>query len=531
MDFSVIAKSSPSIDERWDDDHTLWLNWPVTIEAWDGNGKSFMMHVVPNFLGGSFSWTNSCCSVSGSGTHFSYSCDGHCYCTGCAANGYYGYEGYRIGCNGGWCGCSYDPGEWRGGETEPDEGPYAPGITIEFSHHAIIFEDMYEESPGVTVGKHSTVTYLACVVHGGPNGGTATFTFTGRNKLDGKDLPSSVTVPAEYRARYWIRYRGESPSGNAEDIVVHGDFTENGPDGETYSDEDKLTCVKLELVAQYTAAQNASQSRHTYGVGELVKFRVTPVVSGEILRVIKADAGDDATPYDTFGGDLEIVPSAENVYRCPATGTSPDVTLSYKGVEYSPSMAVIEPQLVVTRETTGSGTFWPGDVGMGILTTRNYIGPFTVSFQGVKVVEIPCTNAIPPIGYFATSNFTGQLTHVAGNAGWAHVIGVDNYWTIDEAGRAEAYENWSYGQLEWKIPIGRKRFLYEGDSGVVALEVDYANHGNSHSRPLLIGNSENAYKQVFSIESDGASAVEKFGYKLERSRWSLHGNVIKTGAR
>ena len=528
MPFTVVGKSDPAIDEWWEDGNTLWLNWPVSVEAWEGNGKSFMMHVVPNCLGGAFSWTNSCCSVTGRGIHFSYSCDGHCRCTGCSASGYYAYEGYRIGCNGGWCGCSYDQDDDYS-ECEPDDGPYAPGVSVSFSDRAVLFEDAFEESPGVVVGKHSSVVYLECVVHGGPNGGTATFTFTGRDKLDGGDLPTSVAVPAEHRARYWIRYQGESPSGSDEDIVVHGDFTENGPDGETCSDEDKLTCVKLELEAQYTAAQNASQSRHTYGVGELVKFRVTPVVSGEILRVVKADAGDSVTDYDTFGGSLEIAPAAENVYRCPATDTSPDVTLRYKGVEYKPSMTVIEPQLVITREATGSGTFWPGDVGMGILTTRNYIGPFNVSFSGVQIYEVPCTNAIPPTGYFATTNYTGPLMHDYPNAGYLHIPDAQNYWATDEAGRDVPYSDWSAGTLTWKVPIGWRR-IRQGDETLFATrQIDYALYDNYKSRPLLIGGREDAYAQTFEIESDGTSSIRKFGYKLERNRWLPFGIVTQTG--
>ena len=52
MPFGVVAKSDPSIDAWWEDDRILWLNWPVTIEAWEGNGNSFRMHVDPGCLGG-----------------------------------------------------------------------------------------------------------------------------------------------------------------------------------------------------------------------------------------------------------------------------------------------------------------------------------------------------------------------------------------------------------------------------------------------------------------------------------------------
>jgi len=140
--------------------------------------------------------------------------------------------------------------------------------------------------------------------------------------------------------------------------------------------------------------------------------------------------------------------------------------------------------------------------------------------------EVPCTNAIPPEGYFATTNYAGQLTHFNG-AGWAHPIGDGNYWMIDEAGRDVPYDNWSSGRLVWKIPIGWKRFMFEGDDSLAAPSVEYEQHLNDRSRPLLIGNSEECYRQVFWIGEDGSSAVEKFGYRLQRSRWSVSGFVQK----
>ena len=166
---------------------------------------------------------------------------------------------------------------------------------------------------------------------------------------------------------------------------------------------------------------------------------------------------------------------------------------------------------------------------MGTLRTINYIGPMDVSFQGVKVVELPCANAVPPVGYFATTNYTGHLSHTSdAGAGVAHPIGAGNYWTVDEAGRSTPYDNWSEGQLVWRIPIGWKRLTSDYDNSAFADEVDYAYHWNPNSRPLLIGNSEDAYVQIFSISRNGTSSVEKFGHRLTRSRWSIWGEVTNT---
>ena len=45
--------------------------------------------------------------------------------------------------------------------------------------------------------------------------------------------------------------------------------------------------------------------------------------------------------------------------------------------------------------------------------------------------------------------------------------------------------------------------------------------------PLLIGNRNDMYKQIFEIESNGTSSIRKFGYKLSRFRWWFSGTVEK----
>ena len=72
------------------------------------------------------------------------------------------------------------------------------------------------------------------------------------------------------------------------------------------------------------------------------------------------------------------------------------------------------------------------------------------------------------------------------------------------------------------------RGAHEDDSFASADIYDYENHGDHNSRPLRIGNREDAYVQIFSITESGASSVEKFGYRLSRPRWSFSGEVTKT---
>ena len=125
MPIFCVDKSCFDIDVWQDSPTELYICWPVAIEAVGmRSGASFSMSVWPDCLGGSFTWTNSCCSISFSGGVFTYSCNDACHCTGCGALGYYGYENYRLPAYGGWCGCSsygeYDERPYE----EDDEGPY-----------------------------------------------------------------------------------------------------------------------------------------------------------------------------------------------------------------------------------------------------------------------------------------------------------------------------------------------------------------------------------------------------------------------
>ena len=341
-------------------------------------------------------------------------------------------------------------------------------------------------------------------------------------------LPTSKSLEPFETYSATFECAGIEASGSEGDVEVSGVFV-GGVTASVESHSDSTTVVKVELEVVYIAPENSSQNRHVYGVGEQVKFTVTPALADVKLRAVKGDTGDLQTRYDTFGGQSEVDGSAIRTYTCPIASTyTPDVTVFYRSVTHSPSMMVVEPQLVVTRSATATGWFWPGQVGMGCLRTENYIGPMHVSFQGVKVAEIPCESVIPPEGWFASTNYTGSLSHdYYAGAGPLHPITDGNYWMADEAGRDVPYGNWFAGRMTWKIPIGWKRLLFDGDDTTLAMGVDYERHMDNGSRPLLIGGREDAYTQFFLIDSDGSSAVEKFGYKLQRSRLAVSGTVIQ----
>ena len=498
MDFSVIAKSDPAIDERWEDDHTLWLNWPVSIEAWEGNGNSFMMHVVPNFLGGSFSWTNSCCSVVGSGTHFSYSCDGHCYCTGCAANGYYGYEGYRIGCNGGWCGCSSVPGEWDGQDDPYDTDP-SPSVSVWFEDDAVIFEDAYTNMPGEVVERTSTRTVLHLVAHGGMNGGTATFSFENRDKLVGFDIPTSLDVPAGHRKSYQFTYSGRLPSGSTNDIVVTGTFTENASEGEdeaaTCTDETSMTSVKVELTADKTAPANLDRHRHVYGIAEEIHYRAYP-----------SDVSNEWTFPSNF------IERGGAVIMCPWTAGNGSLAAFVRacGVSYSCSLMVLEPEIEVRnlRVNQNPAEVSPvtGQAGHLLMYMDMYVLPDYVSFYDIEIREVPDeSQSCFHCGYFDDRSKGGNWSHTQHDgAGVWNEVEYSGFYGTDEAGHGGKYlEPWSDGWKEWAIPM---------DWGVSGIS-----HGRFRPNPTT---------QKFSLSSNGDFEIKKFNHTASRS---VQGVVLLDG--
>ena len=487
MPFTVVGKSDPSIDEWWEDGNTLWLNWPVQIEAWDGNGDSFMMHVVPNCLGGEFSWTNSCCAVSGSGVHFSYGCDGFCLCGGCSARGYYGYEGYRIGCSGGSCGCSWYDDDDRRGEDDPDDPEPTPGVSVSFSKSAVIFEDEYTNMPGQVVQWQSTTTKLTLEAHGGMKGGTATFTFTNKEKLIGPDIPTSITVPAGHCKTYEFTYRGNLPSGSEEDITVHGEFHENNPEAgsQPLTSDDELTSVKVKLEAAHTAVENPNANRHVFGVGEDAVLKISPLL--------------DLVDVSSSLGLLEDLHGGQARYKAPAEGGTVVFTVSYGNVQKETTVDVFEPEGYVVHSIAASFESMPNEAGMIDLNFINRLYPLEVSFYAVEVTEIAMVST-DAVGYFAQPEHADDLDHgKRGAYGQWSVINEDNS-TDDLVHFGRCAKPWNGGgSFTWPIP---NAWRVAGDS----CSTNVFTHTD----------------QRFELDANGTARVSKFGWTGERGTNDTH---------
>ena len=385
-------------------------------------GQSFTMSVSPAFLNGKFVWTNSCCPVVGSGLTFTYSCDGNCRCTGCAATGYYEYEGYRLPATSGACGCGASGGYPPSEDDDREPSPLLPGAAATFSKRVIFFEDEYDNAPGETVPWRSTETVLDCRASGGVHGG--------------RPLPFERELEPGEIVEFKNTYRAARPSGGADDIVATATFEENVT-GLTWTSESKATAVKVEV--EPIVGREGAPNRHLLGVREEVLLHVYP---NGIGKAIETD-GDWEFKY----GDK---------FQCPLTGTRKGLVLKIGGLSYEPDLCVIEPQgLLCERGWTlpfvhqHSGV--AGWVGMRLDLT---IAPQTVSFIGLACVEEICYIGHRS-GYFNDPKFESSHSHTKGNgAGDWHDISPDNHFFYDKPRlEGECPEPWPNGEIIWAIPI------------------------------------------------------------------------------
>ena len=481
----VVGRSSSSIEIDGNGTGEIEVVWPVTFSALEGNGSSFMMRVVPAGLGGTFTWTQHCCGLTGYGNQFWWAHERYCSCGGCYAYGYYSYEGYEKECTGGHCCCPrYDDDDPY--EPQEDDGPYAAGASVEFSESVVIFEDAYTNMPGEVVARQSTQTTLTCIAHGGETGGTATFSIENGNKLiacSGGSLPVTRFVPPLQKVEFEIVYEGKLPSGSEEDIVAKADFTERGTGTRHSTQRDWLTSVKVELEAVDEAQDNPCMNRHMYGVHEWVKYRHYPTDVNVELTIV--------------GAEQDLVSSSDRFF-CPWTGGTYWLHFQALGETYETDIDVYEPE-VVCREVWWNQIGVSGQSGLLDMRLALYIEPTFVSFKDLNMEEIPDDEACPHSGYFSTGDVakTGALSHTrAARAGIWSAVRLDTSWVVDKASRETPYpQPWSDGMKEWRIPVGWG---------------DY--NGNVKGQVL-----PNPTTQLFTIDSSGTATIRKYNHEIRRA--------------
>ena len=482
MPFEIISQSDAEIGV-WEESPTdKTICWPVEIEAWEGNGNSFRMHVVPNRVGGGFTWTNVCCSVSGSGYAFTYGCDKDCLCTGCATSGYLEYEEFRKGCHGGSCGCS-SSGEWVE-YGDPDEAPDPASVSVEFSKSVVLFEDAYTNSYGRPVLGQSTVTRLTCIAYGGKHGGDLTITPSGVDKLTriaGAELPAGSVSVEPYQTRtYKVDYHGREPSEGKGDITVSAMLVENDT-SENHSDEDALTAVRVK--SHVNCMWIPWTSRKELGVGEIAYVFATPVDADLGLTV--SGCVDDVTRW---------------IYKAPQRAAIQTLSVSTSECSLPMTFQTFEPEGLLATDYGGIWGVPAGTAGNFSGTFTVYVMPTNVSLTAIEKREIGCV-ATDAAGIFATLEYQGWLDHTNHGAERWHGLNPGNR-CIDEISFA-VITNWGGNAASFTWPIPNVWRMKDASS-----EVTFPH--------------DSGFNQRFEIDADGTSRIRKFHWIVERATNLTH---------
>ena len=473
---------------------------------------AFRMHVSPA-VGGTFEWTNTCCTITSRGDSFWFACGGECSCSGCYASGWLVYEGYALPCLGGFCGCPHEDDE---PQTEEDDQPRAAGVDLAFSNRAVIFEDAYTNAPGEVVERRSTITTLSCSAHGGPRGARLSLSLVGSEKLDaisGPGLPSSVRfIPPGQKLEFAIEYEGLLPSAAVNDIVASATLIEEETNAR-FAATNAITAVKIALSAYRNTLLNSCRQRHVFGVAEDVQLLHFPTsVNGVWNVTIADDVVLDSPLYDHGNGFMCSLESGNGVVRYSFSGcsfSSPicviEPTIEIRNVRandrFSEEAKLLDPQLMDVDPVVG-------EAGHLLLFLDEYAAPYYVSFEGLMFIEIPDDSHDCPhdeYGYYHNETLGGPLSHtVQAGAGKWHSTNSQAFFGSDAAGRRIAYQQpWTEGWKSWPIPMGW------------GFGVDVLGHFDP-----------NPTSQTFTLHTNGTFRIEKFNHWAERA---VTGEIIVDG--
>ena len=449
------------------------LRWPlefVFTENLNGSDRVYSVTVEPYDPGGELTWNGvgagmrsgvsagcGCGCLHCGDNSVWFSCSAVCACDGgCQAVGGYTVENALFAVTGGVCRCGFDdPVEIEVSNSVP--------FSVSFSSDAVIFEDAYEDSPGVTKPKRSTRVRITVDAYGGEHGGVLSLSSANLGKLEpvgsGVVLPPSLVLAAEESFHSTGVYEGAVESGAADDVTVSGTFTEYVT-AQQHQSSNTLTVVKVRFSPHVTAPENYASGRHEYGVCELVRCYQNP----------------SAPPvtWNPIGGGYNTVDSFGHLcYKFPLSACENPLRVELGDVIYVPRLSCIEPSGIEVREVDLCTYGLPAGKAGGIgLLQAFYVKPFTVSFSEIAVEEVPCTNGTAN-GYFRyafTSNFWSHTVD-AGAGKWFDVsvhnrMGALNY--RDEAALAvemlpitpdgtltnDYSFGWMEGSMTWEVPFG-----------------------------------------------------------------------------
>ena len=412
----------------------------------------------------------------------------NCNCDPCSFRGGYGYEGYME-----YFEFEYYPEEEEEGgdpddpeepEDPPDDEPEA-SVSVWFEESAVIFEDEYENSPGVVVPRRSTRTTLKCSVYGGERGGNFTVDMSGMTglRLVSGTPPSGRSVGQRERVEFEAVYEGESASSQEDGTVARVSFTENETNT-AFEDDAKITVAQIEVSSMASRPMDC-RNRHIYGICEEVQVAWRPNRLG--------------MSWDNNGSGRWIsIETGARRLQCEDHACQMSLRAIAKGVTHDVLLSCVEPAGIVCELTptflqrSGLGHGDAGDVGLDIIFT---VCPTTVSFQNVRIKEMSSTVGTHT-GYFAMPGWENFWYHTTDHGAEEIVVLNDDNDGIDAAYMGYCPSPWSSGSMTWEIPA-------------------------AWQPPLLSGSAKameqfTTYQQQFQIIADGCVSVSKFGHTAER---------------
>ena len=514
---TVTTNGAANYNVRWP------LNFVFTEEIGASN-RVYTVTVEPYDPGGVLEWNTNVPMRGGSGGDCDcvycsdclafFTCSSTCTCSGgCRARGMYLFETAEFPVEGGECRCGFD-------DPPPDNPPSshdptdAPSLTISFSKSAVIFEDAYEDSPGVTKPRRSTRVRLTIDAYGGPNGGSLWLVGENFGKLVAVDggvvLPYSQELAAGATYHASGVYEGIPFNEGESGVIVSGSFTPSGQ-GETIQANSQLAVVRLEFRPLRLAPDNKCSHRHTYGIGEQMLFHQYPSTPAVSLYMTDAE--------EILGNGVSFITwGISNVEHILAVNLS--------DVYYPPKIQVLFPSGIRGYNVQSMTFGLPAGVAGGLYLVQRYrVLPTYVSFEGLSVEEVPCYEEIPPEGYFIytpTNVFLRSHTRAAKAGIWYEVAkdnslgspdakdgagfrGAMSRMTLDGHYTTNQTVGWcNGGSLTWKIPFGWNKKPHAQDAEPV-------------------GRFAEKTRQVFRISMGGDFRMEKLGHSAERK---IDGNVF-----
>ena len=508
---SVTTNSVSDYDVRWPLDF-------VFTESIEESGRVYTVTVEPFDPGGVLTWEGGgmrsgassgcgCGCLSCMGFSIGFNCSAICTCHGeCHAVGGYAFENALFAVTGGVCRCGFDDPFESGTGHDTNN---VPMLSVSFSRQAVIFEDAYEDSPGVVKPRRSSRVRITVDAYGGEHGGVLSVSAANLGKLT--SIGGGVTMPIHYglasEEHFYVTgvYEGAEASGSRNDVTLSGTFTEYFT-SQQHQSNDSLTVVRVELRPHVIAPNNDSLNRHRYGVRELVRYVQEPLAP--------------AVTWNPVGGGAIETVGLHDYYRCPLYGCENPLRAEIGAATYPFSVEVVEPDGMESKAIGAvvySNVVHRGEAGGIGMELYLYVTPKDVSFSEISVQEVPCfTYTVER--YFENPYFNGAFAHTGGSWG----AGAGRWLDVDPDGnRLKGQDTAAYEEkIPWLTPSGtpttNSAYAWTEGHAYMDTPMGWNVKGTSGNTPPYKRFGE-GLQQVFRIDRHGRVGVFKLDNEAIRT--------------